>query len=328
MSISDNSVEINLLTRNIISTISSSASIIGSLFIIISYFKFKNLRGPPYILTLVVYLALSDLLGAISGIWIPLDVSLPTDLNNTDDYENLSTNYCRYMGFITQFANLSSLNWTGAFAWTLYQFIVLKKLDTVNKMENYYVIIGFGVPMIWALALWFFYSPEGAAFGYNPPACWIEFSSGNHDTLFLFVGYYMPLIIVFVFNLVCYIGIIAVLVRDGVNFGWTLQFLVYPLILFLCTIFAWLDRWLQQVGHENNLTSYLHVFFFQLQGFLNFIVYGYNENVRKYTIPYIKRVFCCKTENKEEVLEEKIRENLFKLKVSNELSDIESSPKT
>ena len=310
------STKIDLVARNIISIISSSASIIGSLFIIVSYFKFPNLRGPPYLLTLVVYLALSDLLGAISGIWIPLNTSSPSDLNNDDNSENLSTNYCRYMGFITQFANLSSLNWTGAFAWSLYQFIVNRRLNVIAKLENFYVVMCYGVPLLWAIILWFFFTDQGDAFGFNPPTCWIQFSNTKHEALYLLLGYYMPLILVFMFNLLCYVRIITVLVRDGISFAWTLQFLIYPLILFVCTLFAWLNRLLQEMGHQNNLTSYLHIFFFQLQGFLNFIVYGYNEGVRKYVIPYIKRVCCCIEENEEDE-EELIREDMLRIQPSN-----------
>jgi hypothetical protein len=205
------------------------------------------------------------------------------------------------MGFLTLYANLSTLLWTGAFAWSLYQFIAKRRLDVIKELENTYLIVCYFVPLVIALVYWIVITADGADFGLNNPICMIQDAKWE-----LAFGFYIPFVAVFIFNLYCYLKIVTVLTSDGASVGWALQFMVYPLILFLCTLFACVDRYLQAQGVNVPMLEYLHVFFIQLQGFLNFVVYGFNEGVRRQVIPYMKRIFCCSKSEEEMDFEEPV----------------------
>ena len=49
----------------------------------------------------------------------------------------------------------------------------------------------------------------------------------------------------------------------------------YPLVMVLCWFFPFLDRFFQYIGMGQNFLKILHLISISLQGFLNFLVYGW-----------------------------------------------------
>ena len=100
--------------------VGSALSVVGSFFIILSYFLFKDSR--KFSRKILLYLSFADMMASTA--WV-LQYIVPADaggmaggaLANTTRAHTL----CEVQGYLLQFFYLASYVWTGCFAWHLYQ---------------------------------------------------------------------------------------------------------------------------------------------------------------------------------------------------------------
>jgi len=170
-----------------ITQVESGFSFLSSLFIIISFLRFKKLR--KFSFTLVVMLSFSDM-----GCCVSYFMGNPTS----------STTLCTFQGFLQTFFELSSLLWVTLIAWTLWRKVVLQRDSRQDLVK--YSVFSFGISLIAAI-LPLTTSSYGSAGGW----CWIT-STGNNvfnkGNLWRFCLFYFPLWFVIFFNFVSYVWVI------------------------------------------------------------------------------------------------------------------------
>lgn len=115
----------------------SGISILGSLFIIISYSLFKSSRG--YFNSIVLYMAIEDTLR--SGFFI---------FRCDKEYNYYTKNIS---GIILESSILVNIFWSVCISVTLYQVVVLS-MEDIDKYHKYWLAVGFGViPSIFVLPI-------------------------------------------------------------------------------------------------------------------------------------------------------------------------------
>jgi len=99
-----------------------------------------------------------------------------------------------------------------------------------------------------------------------------------------FFQFYIPLWIALGFNIYAYVKVIK-FIRKHLSRDMEVRFIhrlkYYPLVLAFCWSFATVNRLYEIVGKEIFILTVLHHGCGGLQGFLNAIVYGMNENVKQ-----------------------------------------------
>ena len=198
-----------------------SLSILGSLFIIILFFKFKSLRDLPF--RLVFYMVIADLLHSVGLI-------LPFFVNDT---------LCQLQGYLISYFSLSTILWSAFIAHAIS--ITIIEQESIAKYEKYYLIFGFIVPLLCFLSN--IYKPYEVALGW----CWIYQSTDHHsykfyvDILLRFTTYYIPLWIILCYNTYKYFHTIKYIKTSNIGIAnvhfkdlLILKMRVYPVILVLC----------------------------------------------------------------------------------------------
>ena len=123
------------LTIKIISFPLSVISILSTLFVFYLYFGHRQLQIFPF--RLVVYLQLSDFLLSLSIIMISLE-----------NFEQASSqDFCATQAVLLNYGVLSTSIWT--FLITLVMLLSLNcNIQMLKHYEKYYVLVGFGLPLI------------------------------------------------------------------------------------------------------------------------------------------------------------------------------------
>jgi len=260
-----------------VSTTFSVFSMVGASLIIFSYYKFPNLR--KFSFKLVLFMSITDGMGCISYL-----IGNPTD----------QSGLCTFQGFMQQLFQLSSILWTTAISTTLYRAVV-KRMGSKELMMRYHLICS-GVPTLFALL-----PLTTSSYGNTAAWCWIyvEEDSPTIGQLWRFFLFYLPLWGAVVFNgYTYYISNRAMkglfLSNDDQQIPKKYRNLMrrlnaYPLILAGCWFFATINRIQNAINPQNPLfwLYMLQVVGRSLQGTLNAIAYGLNENVRAEWASYL-----------------------------------------
>lgn len=159
--------EANASTNRILSTISGSLSILGSSFIIVTYFLWKDLRSTSR--RILGYISFADFClaaSALEGLW------------NSDNRP------CKAQSFVTTTASLWSFFWTTFLAVFLYMIVVKKKRREAEIIFKVFHVFGWGIPLVIV----------GIALGEDklgndldkvtPGWCWINSRSTFKDKIF------------------------------------------------------------------------------------------------------------------------------------------------
>lgn len=123
--------EANALTNRILATISGSLSILGSSFIIVTYFLWKDLRSTSR--KILGYISFADFClaaSALEGLW------------HSDNRP------CKAQSFVTTTASLWSFFWTTFLAVFLYMIVVKKKRREAEIMFKVFHVFGWGIPLV------------------------------------------------------------------------------------------------------------------------------------------------------------------------------------
>jgi len=258
-----------------ITHVSSSLSIAGSTFIILSFLIFKNMRRAHS--HFIFWLSICDLCSSIAWLAIPADQS---------------DALCISQGMIMQFFQIASFAWTASIAISLYM-VLVKKITDFGYMTKYFHIVTWFMA---ALDVFFGYmfnvfgdaNPDVP--GARPSWCWIKYD----DTYAKLGLYFIPFFICWIFNLVIYIrvtGEIAKIKSLSIRNIAESKIRLYLLVFMLCVGVGAVNR-IQNFIRPDSPQFWLYVcdaVVSPLQGFLNSIVYGMNRQLRMKW----QHILCC-----------------------------------
>ena len=260
--------------EEIIKIFTSTISFIGSLFIIVTIIKFKDLW--TFNFRLIMYLALSNCVISVAFV-IP---------------SNDSKVLCQAQGFLDTFGNQSSLLWSACIMRSLYKLI--KYEDMGNKQtEIIFNIICWCIPAIASSIPLFTISYEHAQ-GW----CWFR---SQYEMILL--EFYLPYVIVLLYN--CYICFkISKYLRishedpqikalKGLAFR---KFIWYPVMLFICYIPVILHRFYSIENEESYIINLLGIIGNTIYGFACAVVYGLTKYVRS------RISICCRSSKKQSLV--------------------------
>mmetsp|Transcript_2240 Transcript_2240/g.5204 ORF Transcript_2240/g.5204 Transcript_2240/m.5204 type:complete len:324 (-) Transcript_2240:105-1076(-) len=254
----------------IITQVFSSLSVCGSLFIILSFLLFPNLRKFSY--RLVFWLSVSDLLNQCS-----------TYFGSPNEH----TAECFIQAGVNQFFSIASFFWTVAIAFVLRSTVIFKRADIESSYQRMHLAIWLPALLLTLVPAW--------KYGTTGAWCWIS-GDDNVGKVLRFVCYYIPLWFAIGYNGFAYISVIRYLkrlqrlaesMRNSTNqpqfemksvakLGW------YPLILVFCYLWGTINRIQNWVRPDNPIFWFfvIHTITKSLTGFLNSIAYGLNQSVR------------------------------------------------
>lgn len=135
----------------ILAILSSSASVIGCLLIIITYACWKDFRTTAR--SILVFISIADLFTA-SGYVVGSAVYLHYKVYNknaTCDVNHIGDNYkhtCEWQSFVTTSSSIASFFWTTVLAFYLYMTIVYKMYKFVRQLMPLIHVVSWGVPIV------------------------------------------------------------------------------------------------------------------------------------------------------------------------------------
>ncbi|KAH0643777.1 hypothetical protein KY290_035240 [Solanum tuberosum] len=254
----------------------SSLSFVGSGFIVLCYFLFKQLR--KFSFKLVFYLALSDMCCSFFSI-----IGDPS-----------KGFFCYAQGYTTHFFCLASFLWTTTIAFTLHRTVVRHKTD-VEDLEPMFHLYVWGTSGVMTVIRSIANNHEHLS--RLGTWCWAQ--TGHTGKVVHFITFYAPLWGAILFNGVTYFQVIRMLnnaTRMAVGMSersyqpdprsdmkalnrWG----YYPLILIGSWFFGTINRIHDVIepGHKIFWLSVLDVGMAQLMGLFNSIAYGLNSSVRR-----------------------------------------------
>eukprot|EP01102_Stenamoeba_stenopodia_P015681 TRINITY_DN536_c0_g1_i6.p1 TRINITY_DN536_c0_g1~~TRINITY_DN536_c0_g1_i6.p1 ORF type:complete len:339 (-),score=48.81 TRINITY_DN536_c0_g1_i6:174-1190(-) len=257
-------------------------SILGSLFIILSYYKFKELRD--HLLKCVLFISISDLIyTTVFFICYFVRLDMPSDSSS-----ETPTPICMVEAvFLEQFI-IASWIWPACFAFQLYQHIV--RGTQINRFR-YFHIISWGIPLICNIVLISTksYGPPKSGLGW----CWIKPTL----PLFEFIFGYGILGILLIFETILYIAIVIHIRRQLMAFsllpgsrvmvvnqleGQSNRLTWYLLVPLLCWSWGLANRIYQAVSDDPDATwlGIMQGCFAASQGFWNAVIYLFNSKLR------------------------------------------------
>mmetsp|Transcript_42502 Transcript_42502/g.104185 ORF Transcript_42502/g.104185 Transcript_42502/m.104185 type:complete len:314 (-) Transcript_42502:192-1133(-) len=247
---------------------SASLSLVASSSIVICYIVFPDLR--KFAFKLVLFLSIADILSCVPG-FIPID------------YDNLNCPACLIQAWFYSIFQVASVFWTACITHCLWRAIQFHDLD-VQRFERYYHFIAWGIPTFLTILPQMdnAYGPAGAW-------CWIV----RRKDYWRYITFYVPLWLVFGFNLTLYTRLIIKLRkmfqmagaheqdRKDVTLFWRLG--LYPVILIVCWSAASINRIHDSINPNSPITwlTAIQITMSQATGVFNCLAYGLNANVRE-----------------------------------------------
>jgi len=244
--------------------VSSVLSIIGSLFVIITFWIFPVTRTP--LLRLVMFLSIADLM---TGIFFLEGAVVPEFKTNS---------LCTAMAVIRTYWFITSYFWTSLIAIRLYQLSDGTYKETVGY-EKIFHLLSWGGPALYMTVLIILNQTTKTDIfgkdGYN--FCW--FSDIQFELPFFFV----PTAVFLAFNIIIYIIIIIKMRRistSGQRSKAQTRLLILPLIFIICILPKVIGDILFVSTKEIPVViEVIQSFLLSLQGFLDAIAYGFNPMV-------------------------------------------------
>jgi len=244
----------------------SILSFLGSIFIVVTYIRFRRLRS--FAFKLVTFLSISDFI-FYSGKLLSLFDFSPANQKTV----------CNVQGIMINFGELASILWSAAIAFTLYSTVLKGKRNFEEEYNDKIKLVALGIPAVLTLIPW--------SLGYigddgDSDHCWIIFDARHRWKGFWLrmILFYVPLWLVVAFNAYVYFKLIKFLktINAKVN---RRRISLYPLILVICWFFPSLHVLSNAFGRDNEFMNALHNLSESMQGILNAIIYGMNTDVNR-----------------------------------------------
>ena len=134
----------------ILAILSSSASVIGCLLIILTYVCWKDFRTTAR--SILVFISIADLFtasGYVAGSAVYLHYKVYDKMNAT--HNHVGGNYdltCAWQSFVTTSSSIASFFWTTILAFYLYMTIVYKMYRFVRRLMPVIHLVSWGVPLV------------------------------------------------------------------------------------------------------------------------------------------------------------------------------------
>lgn len=170
------------LGPSVVAIISCTLSILGSLLILYTYLRWKDLRTGSR--SIITFLSLADLATAAGYV-----IGSVNYLNFFGEKENsqqcsVYNTVCQIQSFITTTSSLWSFAWTTILAMYLYMVIVKNKIRLANRLMPLYHVVAWLLPLLITLPLLI-----KDKLGYTPYAasnwCFIKETLPNNDWKFV-----------------------------------------------------------------------------------------------------------------------------------------------
>ncbi|CAD8104669.1 unnamed protein product [Paramecium sonneborni] len=205
----------------------------------------------------------------------------------TDDFEDSNNTLCLLQSYFINASQLSSImyplfikRWTAIIAFILYQSCVNNQKEEALSLYGY-LFFGFCIPF--SISIYPFFTHD---YGLAGISCWIKednIDNSYRSTIIRYINFYIPLIVIILYNSIIYIIIICKLY--GISEQQTkfiYKMISYPLILIICWIFTAFNRTYEEISQQQQIwLLYLSKALSGLMGFFNYIGYGFTPQVRE-----------------------------------------------
>lgn len=270
--------------REIIGTttqILSVLSLCGSVFIVICYLKFRDLRN--FAFKLVCFMSICDMCSSVAKL-----------LGNPGGDDPITqTALCTFQALLLSFFELGSILWSAAIAFTLHM-ALLRRMPSFQsnvigqQMYKYHVIIWTFVAVEVLLPL------TQQAYGNTVGWCWIKNEKDVYH--WRLIQFYIPLWIAVFYCMFVYIKVFFRLKesRDAGSSRLMTRIMYYPLVLVVCFGPATIHRLFEFFTQKTSFTlAMFHAVFSSVFGLSNAIVYGLTPVVRE----RVRDNLCCYSTN-------------------------------
>jgi len=264
-----------------VASLTSSLSIVGSVFILACYAALPRLRRLSF--TLVAALSVTDVFNQLWDLIGPSAADLLA-MQAEDGRGGHVTTLCMAQAVGDNFFELASVLWTAALAAHLYMAVIWRwKLSDTWSTVGKFAAVCYGVPLILTIV-------PGAlkAFGPAGESCWIV----DRLSYLRWVCFYVPLWLVFAFNAAVYVRVLSLLrataaratpgdaATDSIR-ALSQRLNVYAFIL----LAVWTFPSINQVVETATRRQVFGLFLIAsasagLQGLLNALAYGLSAGVR------------------------------------------------
>lgn len=251
-----------LYILNVLAIVFSALSLLGSIFIILCYCRFRELQ--TFAFRLVFWLSVSDALKSIANM-----------MTFADQHHSL----CTLQAWMKLFFGWASVLFTCAIAFTLQQGF-LREYDSYSEMfirrkTPYYHLVCWGVSLVFSVLPF-----ATDSYGHTGAWCWI-IGTDMASVIMRFSAFYVPLLFCIGYNCVIYYHINKKLASLAGREQVTKRVKYYPVVLVIVYIFGFLNRLYELGGGAHVLwLNALMVVFISSQGTLNALVYGLTTEVK------------------------------------------------
>lgn len=253
----------------------ATMSMVGSSFIIFSYYYFVSMRTFP--LKLIVMLSISDFFSSVQ-------FYIGFDNFATKCFEPEFA--CALSASMSQYFEMASFCWTTVIAFNIYQVLVAKHGERVEHYEMYYHLICWGFPLFLLIIV-----ASTGSLGDAGNWCWIK----KERPIERLLGYYIPLLIMMVIN-----GVFYVLIGRGLQSFASeqkrpiiLRLRKYLIVFLLTRIPSVINRFYEIASNGETVYFFLLLqsMTSPLQGFCNALVYGANKKIKRQWEEFLRERF-------------------------------------
>ena len=243
----------------------TTASLLGQIFIILTYKSIRNKKNKFY-----GYVAMHSVLG------------LPWQFANYFNFlAQGDTDACAFLGFLYAFSYSAYLLWSSVIAWVIYS--SLKNKAQLYNLDFKYMV---GVYVASFLIMLYPLCTDGFGLyiGKDIAYCW--FRKSGHNTLTFIIADMIPVILTTAFNIFCYVASVLIVRKEysREESRQFYQFLLFPLLQFVANsdFYArWISIWLTNTKSGLVSVEVIHIIFRTGEGFFEASAYMLNPQVRK-----------------------------------------------
>ena len=195
---------------------------------------------------------------------------------------------CSLSATMSQFFEMASFCWTTVIALNIYSVLVARQGENVESHEGYYHAFAWGLPMILLVIV-----ASTGSLGDAGNWCWIK----QENYVERWFGYYIPLLIMVVTNLVLY-----VMIGRGLKTFASVQKVpiiqrlrIYLLVFLISRFPSILNRGFELIsgGETSFFLILLQSIFGPMQGFCNAVIYGSTKKLKGQWADFLRSKGIC-----------------------------------